>query len=365
MSSDYPIISRENNFDVVRLFAALQVCTGHIFLFFNLTEQSGWFSKIMMYFPGVIIFFAISGFLVTASWCRSRSVKHYVRNRFVRIFPALFVCFVVLQLVLVIFGHIGWSSLGDGQMWMYWLGQLSLGQFFTPDSLRGFGVGVPNTSLWTIPVEIEFYILLPLLFVLMAKVKVRTKLLIIAAVSIIVNILLVHSGFTANVSTNATDLMNKMGSGNYELIFRLIKVTVAPYLYCFLLGSLLYLHWDRVKRFFVNKALYWLAIYAAVILLFDNGPGYEISSWGSIISNLLLGCIAISAAFSFGRLYRILYGFDISYGIYIIHMIVVNIFLELGYGCTLLHAAAALTITIILSLLLYKYVERPSLRLKR
>lgn len=45
-------------------------------------------------------------------------------------------------------------------------------------------------------------------------------------------------------------------------------------------------------------------------------------------------------------------------------MIVVNIFIELGYGYTIMHAILALGITIILALLMYRFVEKPALALK-
>ncbi len=78
----------------------------------------------------------------------------------------------------------------------------------------------------------------------------------------------------------------------------------------------------------------------------------------------MLGCVAISAAFSLGNTYKILMGFDISYGIYIIHMIMVNIFLETGRGNSIADAVICIILTIILAILLNKYVERPALRLK-
>lgn len=364
MASQYPVISRDNNFDVVRLFAALQVCTGHILLFFNLSEHVGPVDRLLSYFPGVIIFFAISGFLVTASWCRSRSVRQYARNRFFRIFPALFVSFVILQLVLLLFGYLSLSSLGDGQIWVYWLGQLTMGQFFTPDSLRGFGVGMPNTSLWTIPVEIEFYILLPVMFIFLPKVRMEIKILFLFICSIVANILLARSGVIPNASTNAADLMTKMSSGDIELLIRLGRVTVVPYLYCFLFGSYVYLCWDRLKRLFVGKALYWLLVYGVVLLVFDCGPSYEISSTAGVICNLLLGCLAISSAFSFGNIYNLLNGIDISYGLYVIHMIVLNVFIEFGFDSSILHGVLAFMSSLILAFIMYRYVERPALRLK-
>lgn len=318
-------------------------------------------SNILSFFPGVTIFFALSGFLITSSWCHSKTVKQYARNRFLRIFPALFVCFIVLQLAMVLTGHIGWNSILNPQMWMYWIGQLSLGQFFTPDSLRGFGVGAPNGSLWTIPIEIEFYLILPLIFILLAKISVKKKILIMALISVLFNVVL--SIIQPDVhNTNAAELMT---SAHQTLLLKLAGVTVAPYLYCFLVGSIIYLYWDKIKNIFINKAIYWLIVYFVWIYISGYKPSHSISSSYILITNILLCCVSISAAFSFGKLYKLLYGVDISYGIYIIHMIVVNIYIELGYGYNLWHALTALFITIFLALLLYRFVEKPALALKK
>ena len=357
----YPYISRENNFDVVRLFAALQVCTGHILSHFNI--DGGLFSSILSFFPGVTIFFVISGFLITSSWCRSKSMKQYARNRFLRIFPALFICFIVVQLALVIFGQYDKRTLLNPQVWAYWVGQLTLGQFFTPDAFRDFGVGSPNGSLWTIPIEVEFYILIPLIFIFLTRINIQKKLILIGVLSLIANIVL--SLYTPSAThTNAEELMNGFGAGNATLVLKLLNVSVFPYLYCFIIGALLYLNWDKIQIYFVNKAPYWLLAYFVIILLLRSKPGNNIDSIQSFICNLLLCGSTISSAFSFGKINRYLMGVDISYGVYIIHMIIVNIMLELGYGSTVTDAVIAIIITIILALLMYIYVEKPALSLK-
>lgn len=60
-------ISRENNFDLIRLFAALQVLLGHGI---NHLQILGYdeILDVISFFPGVMVFFVISGFLITRSY---------------------------------------------------------------------------------------------------------------------------------------------------------------------------------------------------------------------------------------------------------------------------------------------------------
>ncbi len=352
----YPTISRDNNFDVVRLFAAFEVCLGHTLTHFNIGNNP------IVGFPGVIIFFTLSGFLVTLSWCRSNSLKQFVKNRFLRIYPALFVCFIALQIIMVVLGHIKWENLLDWQLWAYWIGQLTIGQFFTPDFLRDFGVGCPNGSLWTIPIEIEFYLLIPLIFIVFSKIKIQYKYLAASMLSILINIVLGLIAQENEGHTNTSELIQSSYIGH--LLVKLSSVSVIPYLYCFIAGGLIYIYWDRIKGLFINRLWIWLPIYLLLIWLTNDGPDYQIDNWKTLFFNLMLGCVAISAAFSLGNTYKILMGFDISYGIYIIHMIMVNIFLETGLGNSIADAVICIILTIILAILLNKYVERPALRLK-
>lgn len=359
-------ISRDNNFDTVRLLAALQVCIRHIMAHFSLENQWGGVKRIIDLFPGVISFFAISGFLVTMSWTRSGSVKKYARNRFLRLYPALIGGFILVQVALVVFGHLRITSLADPQVWAYWAGQLSLGQFFTPDSLRGFGCGTPNGSLWTIPVEIEFYMALPIVFMVGKRMRPDVKLAIVGGLSLIYNIVIVLlvPESTGSHQTNAAGMISMIAGGNILPLLKLVNVTVIPYLYCFVLGGLLYLHWNKVRKVFEGKAVYWLGLYIIAAWATGSHPAYFIRSGWSILLNILLGCLTISAAFSLGKLYKLLKGNDISYGVYIIHMVIVNVMLELGYCSTLWHAVIAVALSVILAFLSCKFIEQPALRLK-
>ena len=76
-----------NNFDLLRILAASQVMVAHSFHHLGLDTESAWFQWLDR-FPGVPVFFIISGFLVSASLERSKSPADYFTNRFLRIFPA-------------------------------------------------------------------------------------------------------------------------------------------------------------------------------------------------------------------------------------------------------------------------------------
>ena len=84
---------RINNFDLIRLFAAFQVVLHHSNTHFGLTKENCLFLKLTAAFPGVPIFFFISGYLISRSYEQTYSVRAYVKSRFLRIYPALWVCF--------------------------------------------------------------------------------------------------------------------------------------------------------------------------------------------------------------------------------------------------------------------------------
>src|SRR6478752_5590011 len=84
-----------NSFDSIRLLAALQVLIGHATYHLGVVHDSGLGQvalRVLSAFPGVPIFFMISGFLVTASFERRPNLQDYFVSRFLRIYPALWAC---------------------------------------------------------------------------------------------------------------------------------------------------------------------------------------------------------------------------------------------------------------------------------
>ncbi len=166
-----------NNFDLIRLIAALQVLIVHYSNYFNL---SNYFSEFLMYLPGVPIFFFLSGYLITASWDRLKKEKiiTYTTNRCLRIFPALVVCVLIGFLSVLASGYeFNTGSWAAVPLWL--LSQITFLQFYNPSFMDQYGTGIFNGSLWTISIEIQFYIMAPFLVILAQKLKKITICLFI------------------------------------------------------------------------------------------------------------------------------------------------------------------------------------------
>ena len=96
--------SRENNLDFVRLSLAVLVIFSHSFPLGNRTEHLEPVVRLThgQSTAGVIAvdaFFIISGFLITNSFLRSRSVWDYFRKRIARIYPGFLACMLVCALI--------------------------------------------------------------------------------------------------------------------------------------------------------------------------------------------------------------------------------------------------------------------------
>ena len=343
MPEDYNKQFSRNNFDLVRLFAAVQVMLLHGAEHLRLDLEAISFLKL---FPGVPIFFAVSGFLISASWDRSKNLKTYALNRVLRIYPALWVCLLFSITIILASGVI--FRFGEFLPWL--IAQGSFFQFYNPDFLRGFGVGVINGSLWTIPVELQFYILLPLCFFAfkwLAKREINNRGLLIIF------------GFFLMVAWCFSLLKEED-----VLWIKLFAVSAAPHFYLFLFGWLLQRNFDRVKFCLCEKGIWWLSGYVvtavAVKLSFLHVPQ------SAIFLNLLLALSVISLAYTKTDLAeKVLRRNDISYGVYIYHMLLVNLLVEAGMRGEWTGYIILIFGTLIMALFSWRFVEKPFLALKK
>ncbi|AYJ51565.1 acyltransferase [Rhodococcus sp. P1Y] len=163
----------------MRAFAALGIIVTHV-AFQTGAASSPVMGRIWGRFDlTVAIFFALSGFLLWrphAAQARGQGsaqpIARYLWSRAVRILPAYW---VVVTLVLLFLPNTGGS-------WRVWAANLSLTQVFVPLTLTE-----GMTQMWSLSVEVAFYLLLPVLGLAMAGLRgegarFRIPVLVVAAV---------------------------------------------------------------------------------------------------------------------------------------------------------------------------------------
>lgn len=347
---------RRNNFDLLRLFAALQVVFGHSLA--HLQINSIVMQKIGLFlsaFPGVPIFFIISGFLITASYERNHDIKQYIVNRALRIYPALWVAFIVSIIIINSLSYLHLKNITDFLVWSFC--QVSMFQFYNPSFLRGFGVGVVNGSLWTIAVELQFYIIVPVLYsVLKSRKNLNQQVKffwVVFVIAILISILCrqLSSAHMFWVSINPIP----------PILGKLLYCTLLPYLYCFVMGILFRLHLDMIQKFLVGKYKFmtFFLFYFTLYLFFRESISFSLSN---PIIMILLAIPVMSFAFNFTHLSAILLkGNDFSYGVYLYHMLIVNVFVCLGFMGAWYFLPLVVMLTLIFSSLSWFCIEQPTL----
>jgi len=155
--------SRDNNFDVLRLFAAALVLLSHSFA---LTGRHEPLAPHTLGTVGVEIFFVASGFLVTRSWVGDPSFRAFMGKRIRRIFPGLIVAVLATGLV---FGTIystssSWGYLASPGPWTYIASNVLLFPRYLISTVYTTNPSAAvNGSLWTLPIEFRAYLLLGVL----------------------------------------------------------------------------------------------------------------------------------------------------------------------------------------------------------
>lgn len=346
---------KANNFDLVRLMAAAQVAISHSASQLKI-EHADWplFGLISL-FPGVPVFFFISGFLISKSFENNSVLKEFWLNRALRIYPGLVCCFLVSLAMVWMTGYFYTThpSLAEVVGWV--VGQLSIVQFYNPDFLRGYGAGVLNGSLWTITVELQFYVLLPLLYRLFALPRVsrqRSSWMLLATTLIFLGL---NQAYALGAERYAEQLWHK-----------LMGVTFVPWFYMFLTGVLFQRHFGAIHSFLAGRLLPVLVIYCVAAWVANSVVGLRLGNSLNPLLFVALCVVTFAAAFSYtGLSDRLLRRNDLSYGVYIYHMPVVNFLLVVGLSGTTQSLLVAIVSTFVLAFLSWQIVEKPALRMKR
>ncbi len=157
-------LSRQNNFDFIRLVAAWLVLVSHCYPLYGLTYE-GFAALTGMDTLGglaVSVFFIISGFLITASFDRNPNLRQYMTNRLLRILPGLI---AVTLFTVLILGPV-MTTLDPGTYFTHpqtrhYLWTMTI--YKVGGALPGVFEDIPykhavNGSLWTLGIEFSMYL---------------------------------------------------------------------------------------------------------------------------------------------------------------------------------------------------------------
>lgn len=363
-SGEGSVRASDNCFDFIRLIAAISVVIAHgvrhleaPFLF--VPAHTDLFHKGV---EGVKVFFVLSGMLVFMSALRclelARPIRSFFANRFLRVAPAIYVYAVVSTLVLVGIGALALKQVVTKTYLAWFFGNFILYPLYFPPEHRHIGVGIFNGSLWTIPVEVSYYLIVPGLawLWLKGKKKLMWALLtvaVLAATVLTFGIEHFHPGWFDD-------------SVDPPLWWKVYIAALPPWLYWFGLGIAWYQMWKKAPQgigwFFGAMAAYLLIGFVFYDALAPLGVLRE------VIYGVPLSYAVVWFGFKGPKVLRDMSKIgDLSYGVYVWHMVVVNLMLYTGLYRSIpnpLVVPAALAITLVLAWISWWIVEKPSLRRK-
>jgi peptidoglycan/LPS O-acetylase OafA/YrhL len=296
----------------------------------------------------VVIFFAISGFLVTPGLVRSCGYIDYGVNRTARIFPGLIVNVVLTMLVLgpLLTTHSLTSYFTDPDLYLYAKNISTLTVNYLPGVVSPDGSPlIVNGALWTLHFEVLCYIAL----VLFAAVGLLGRRSLFVALWFVSYAIYIAISMDPTLKSALTDRLLTFDSRLERL---LTFDSLFVYFGC---GALLYLFREHIpfSRVLAGAAL------ALVLAALPLGAG-------AIVMPICLPYIVIFCGLS-SLPGKGLLRHDLSYGVYLIHA---PLLIAFGLAFPNMHiwwigAAAVFLVTLVLAYVSWTFVEGPALRKKK
>ena len=330
---------KENNFDLLRFLFAFIVFLVHAYSLSG-AEQLSILSEVFSSEIAVKSFFVVSGFLIFMSYENSRSARHYFINRFKRIYPAYFFIIVGCAAMAGSVTTYSWQAYFSSMQTLKYIAANLLFLNFLQPNLPGLfehnTLQAVNGALWTLKIEVLFYLLVPLAVMGFRKFGRLPLLIILYCGSVI-------------YSFGTEYLANKSGAGFYLELQRQLPGQLA----FFIAGAAAYYYLPYLTKY--GKYLLGIALMAFVV-----------PSWlpWIAIQPMALGIIVIYVACVLPNLGNFdKYG-DFSYGIYIVHFPILQLIIAQGGFNQHPWQSLAMTGLLVLAaaFLLWHFIEKPFLR---
>lgn len=320
-------IDRNNNMGLVRYVLALGVLIAHFDLLCG--AKIPW---IISSYDSVCGFFTLSGFLLVFPLLNGKSVKDFIVDRCWRLLPSYLFVVIVTALGLSLVSTLSFGDyFGSAGFWKYLAANISSLNFLHPD-LPGVFSGRPmeavNGSLWTIKIEWQLSLTMPVLIVILTRLKWKLRW----AAAAIIAVSLAYRFFFGYLS----DLTGRE-------IYAILQRQLFGQLVFFYCGVMLYTFYGKIRSNAARAAT--IAIIAFVLLkaiccdlwIFD------------IAYPFALAFVVVAISLIPNDLSRkIDGGHNISYEIYLVHFPIFQLLASFG-AVEKLGAATAFALGLVLS----------------
>ncbi len=323
----------KNNFDLLRFLLALTVCLSHASSLAGF-PQINVFSSFFSSETAVKAFFVVSGFLIFMSYERSSSLIAYLRKRIRRIYPAYFT--VVMLCALLLFA-VSSTSVGEyfsGEWFKYVFANLTFLNPIQPELPGVFAKHLftdVNGSLWTIKIEVMFYLSVPILVFLFRKFSPLPVMMLVYGLSI-----------------SYTKILEVVAVRTNKDVYEELSRQLPGQLSYFMAGAFFYYFLPLFERY----VQYFLAVAVAVLVINSSFPLFPLEPFALATVVMFLGLFVYLGNFG-------VYG-DFSYGFYILHYPFIQIIIHFGWfkNSPWLFLAAVLGSTMVAAVAMWNLVEK-------
>lgn len=333
-------IRQTNRYDLIRIILAVIVFICHAIALpgFGISREFEHFLLETLGQAAIQGFFVISGALVYGSLERSQSISSYAGKRVRRLYPAYFAIIVCSTLLALLFVPSVREDLVTTGKYVFW--NLIFLNFMQPD-LPGLFEGqrftAVNGALWTVKVEVMFYMALPILAAVLKFVG-KGRFVVLALIYIAAEAWRIgFERYGLSTGSNALVQVSRQLPGQMSF---------------FVAGMVLWEFRDLARKHWVLCGLFGIAgVFGSYLPMLEPIRAVSITA--------LIAAIALSPG---PELNAARYG-DFSYGIYGTHFPITQTVVALGLFHTslVLGYAVAAVATLLTAVVLWYVIEKPFL----
>ena len=290
-----------NNFDLLRFLLAGTVAIYHAAILTNLSALV-WLKGFLSASVAVDSFFIISGFLIFRSYDSSRSLTNYLGKRIRRVFPGYAAVVIVCSIFLFFVSSKELSEYFSLEFLRYLFFNLATLNFVQPTLPGVFETSAwpfVNASLWTIKIEVMFYLAVPFIATLLSRLNRAFFISAIYIGSILYSYAMIHFSLPSN-----------------QEIFLTLEKQLPGQMAYFISGAAIYYFYDRYDIIVIPLFI------GSVLVLVLNRRFLD-------LFYLYPAALAVTVVF-FAYKFKYLGNFgkfgDLSFGVYIWHFPMIQLF---------------------------------------